>query len=213
MKGEIFVESPSFCVKFGKHRYYISNYGHMISFANPNKPILKTPDKSTFRPKHTGEGNREQGAYKDYIYRLVAEAFDVYAYGLATNNSEVHHIRKYNPKKGIIFNSNAQYLQYVTKKVHRMLLSRLEKTPNGIRDLEEELQILHILAELAGEEAPDTITVLSQDIISQRPDHRETKIFTTQELTFSKEGKEELEEVISNVSDWYNDIRNQFATR
>ena len=168
IRGEIFIESPMLSDRFGKHRYYISSRGRLVSFAKPDSPRLLTPltfqndpnerEKYRINPK---QGNKKEITVS--IHRLVAEAFTVYAYGLATEEDEVHHIRSYLKRKGIFYNNNPKYLEYVTKAVHK-LLTKIQKKRADERSVNEEIEILKTLSKIAGIEAPDKITIITQDL-------------------------------------------------
>ena len=160
IKGEIFVESPMLSQKYGKHRYYISSRGRLVSFAIPNDPVLMHP---TFDNREKYGIDTRGMRTLEFIHRLVAEAFTVYAYGLATNRSHVHHIRGYIKRKGIFFNNNPDYLEYVTEAVHK-LLTKIQKKRADERSVDEEIEILKTLSKIAGIEAPDEITIITQDL-------------------------------------------------
>lgn len=178
MHGEKFVESPTLSKKYGKNYYYISNRGHLISFKNPGKPRLIEPEKAV----KDGKNRRDRYSVVNHndhhlIHRLVAEAFEVYAYGLATQSDHVHHTRRYRRDKSIVFNNNPQYLEYVTERVHRVL-NILQERPRNKRTAQEELEIMQAIAYVAGIEEPNRITVVVDD-----PEL--TAIYATDEVKFS----------------------------
>ena len=175
MKGEKFVESPVLR-KYGKNRYYISNRGHLIQFVNPTRPILKALDE-TDRERYVIFNAKTRKRDHYLVHRLVAEAFEVYAYGLATKDDDVHHRRRYKPDKSIAYNNNPKYLEYVTERVHK-LLTYLQTRPQNERTMQEEREIMTALAFIAGTEEPDKITVLLDD-------PNDTAIFATDEIGLS----------------------------
>ena len=163
MKGEKFVESPTLSKKYGKNYFYISNKGHLISFKNPASPILKTPDKKDSERERYVIYNAKTRKNDHYlIHRLVAEAFVIYAYGLATKTSDVHHERGYRPDKSIVYNNNPEYLERVSDRVHP-LLTKLQQRPRNERTEQEELEIMQALSYIASIEEPDKISFLIDD--------------------------------------------------
>lgn len=191
-KGEVFLSSPTLGRKFGENRYYISNKGHLISFAkNPDRPELINVDRFKAKKGKKGKYYRDKytigNNFHEYTYRLVAEAFGVYAYGLATKKDKVHHTRRYIQAKGLYFNNNPDYLEYVTEEVHK-LLNRLQESQDRERTLEEEISIMQAISYIAGKEEPNKISVFWDN-----PD--KTKAETTKTVTFRGQAAEFMMEL------------------
>lgn len=146
---EIFVKCKTF-----QKKWYVSNRGNVISFANPDKPILLNSD--------TNKRGRERYKRSDkktiQIAQLVAESFDVYRFG-KTNKWQVHHIRKYDVSMGRAYNNNPDYLQYVSQQAHE-LLTYLQNNPRNKRTPEQEKYILELLNKIVKSENPNNATIV-----------------------------------------------------
>lgn len=201
-EDEMFLESPILNKKFGKNRYYISNKGRLISFAkNPDHPLLIAVDRynkelAEKKERKKGKKNRPRrdsynigDNFHEYTYRLVAEAFGVYAFGLATKKDKVHHTRKYIQEKGLYFNNDPDYLEYVTEEVHK-LLNRLQESQGRERTLIEEVLIMMEISRLSAKEEPDKITVFMDG-----PDNTSAFTMENSSITFTERGRRDFEDL------------------
>ena len=198
-EDEMFLESPTLSKKFGKNRYYISNKGNLISFAkNPDHPELITVDRYNreLAKKKKGKKNKSHrdryslgDNYHKYTYVLVAEAFSVYAFGLATKKDKVHHTRKYIQEKGLYFNNDPNYLEYVTEEVHK-LLNRLQNSQEHERTLIEEVLIMMEISRLSAKEEPDKITVFMDE-----PDNTSAFTVKKEQISFTERGRKDFEDL------------------
>lgn len=198
-KGEEFKESPLLRKKVGRRNlYYISNRGHLIYYSNshPNNLRLKKIEKGNNgeRDRYYIQDSKRGTIYHGTVYRLVADAFGIYVYGLAKEDDDIHHERGYIKEKGLSFNVNPDYMERVTDDVHKAL-SNLQRTQGRERTFDEEINIMQGLSKIAGKEEPNKISVFWDN-----PDY--TKVETTESVQFRGQASEFMKTLNHDLYNW-----------